>query len=83
MTHYTCPVCGFNKLEESPYDNGSASFEICSCCGFQFGFDDDDQGYSFESYREDWIKRGFPFFSSHKKPPIWNVEAMQQQLRNL
>ena len=37
---YLCPVCGSAELNEPPYDeNGSASFQVCSC-GFEFGFDD-------------------------------------------
>ena len=37
---YLCPVCGSAEFKEPPYDeNGSASFQICSC-GFEFGFDD-------------------------------------------
>ena len=37
---YLCPVCGSAEFNEPPYDeNGSASFQMCSC-GFEFGFDD-------------------------------------------
>ena len=37
---YCCPVCGEPGLQAPPYyDDGSASFEMCSC-GFEFGFDD-------------------------------------------
>lgn len=45
---YICPVCGFKGLTEPAYDDqGNHSYEICSCCGFQFGFDD------YEMMRED------------------------------
>ncbi|MED4649062.1 hypothetical protein P9293_17030 [Bacillus inaquosorum] len=38
---YTCPVCRFKGLTEPAYDKeGTHSYEICPCCGFQFGFDD-------------------------------------------
>jgi len=54
-----CPVSGYIGLNEQPYDdNGCASYEICSCCGFEFGFDDNDQGKTFEQYREKWILNG-------------------------
>ena len=40
---YICPVCGYDRLEEPVYDEiGEPSFEICSCCGVEFGFDDFD-----------------------------------------
>jgi rubredoxin len=33
--NYICPVCGFDKLDESAYDNyNDPSFEICPCCRF-------------------------------------------------
>ena len=36
-----CPVCGYNALHEPAYDRfGCASFEICPCCGIEFGYDD-------------------------------------------
>ena len=36
-----CPVCGSPELSQAPYfEDGAASFEMCSC-GFEFGFDDD------------------------------------------
>lgn len=38
----TCLVWGFDELYEQPYDKrGEPSDEICPCCGFHFGFDDD------------------------------------------
>lgn len=36
-----CPVCGFDGLDFKPYDEkGFGTFEICPCCGFEFGCDD-------------------------------------------
>ena len=36
-----CPVCNYDGLFDPPYDeNGYGSYEICPCCGFQFGLDD-------------------------------------------
>ncbi|MBM0065910.1 hypothetical protein [Alkalicoccobacillus gibsonii] len=69
-TFYRCPVCGYPGLDEPPYDTfGCSSFDICSCCGFQFGVDDDDHDennepiiYSKEElythYRNAWIASG-------------------------
>jgi hypothetical protein len=81
---YVCPVCGYDQLDESPYINNdvtTGSFEICSCCGFQFGVDDLDKGISHQEYREEWIAGGAIWFSrSTSKPINWNLEA---QLRNI
>lgn len=34
---FSCPVCGFNGLMDDPL---CSTFEICSKCGIEFGYDD-------------------------------------------
>jgi hypothetical protein len=78
-----CPVCGFDKLLEPPYSiDDCPSYEICSCCGFEYGYDDADQHYSFEGYREKWIKNGYEFTDEDDKPTGWNEQLMREQLKN-
>lgn len=78
---HICPVCGYDRLTEQPYDSyGCASFEICSCCGFEFGYDDLDQGMTFEKYRVKWIKNNYHWFNEDKKPIDWDLA---QQLKNI
>ena len=70
LSENTCPVCGFDKLAEPPRNKtGGASFEICTCCGFQFGVTDDDKGLSYNDYREQWISQGMLWSSQSKKAP--------------
>lgn len=71
---HTCPVCGWPKLHEPPRnESGGASFELCPCCGFEFGFDDDDQGLTYEQARARWIAAGMKWWSSSRKAPRgWN-----------
>jgi len=78
---YTCPVCGWPELDEPPRGkDGVASFEICPCCGFEFGFDDDDQGRSFAQARAQWIAGGMQWWSGSRPAPHgWN--ATQQLAR--
>lgn len=75
---FICPICGYDGLEEPPYihnDVSTGSFEICSCCGFQYGVDDLDRGITHEEHRNQWIKKGFPWYSSVTlKPTIWNLQ---------
>ena len=80
--NYSCPVCGFDKLEEPPYSpSGHGLFEICPCCGFQYGVTDDNEGISFHELREMWIEQGMPWRSKGRAAPKgWSP---QQQLRNL
>lgn len=78
-----CPVCGYDKLLEPPYDQHQyPTYEICGCCGFEYGVDDGDKGYTFKAYREKWIKEGFPFNSPDEKPKEWDEEMMRKQLEN-
>ena len=53
---------------DPPYEDllGRPSYEVCPCCGFEFG-NDDNPGtaapVSFETYRAEWQRRGSPRFS--------------------
>lgn len=79
---YVCPVCGFPGLTEEPrHADGGSSDEICPSCGFQFGYDDDLQGITFEAWRRKWIQQGMRWSSvGIPRPARWNPEV---QLRNL
>lgn len=61
-----CPVCGY-LMAAPPYDEHCcATFEICPCCGTEFGYD--DSAASHQVLRETWIKRGMPWWSRHQIP---------------
>ena len=77
---YTCPVCGWDRLLEPPQSASGDSYEICPCCGFEFGVTDDDRGFSYEAWREAWIARGMIFLWPAQKPAKWDPVA---QLRNI
>ena len=57
---YICPICGYDKLEEAPYNtNGGGSFDICPCCGQEFGYQVIDPNRDFERLviqRNNWVK---------------------------
>ncbi|MDB6155272.1 MAG: hypothetical protein JWL90_3725 [Chthoniobacteraceae bacterium] len=56
---HTCPVCAYPGLQEPPHSaSGGGSYEICPCCGFQFGVDDEDKGLSYEEGRQRWVNAG-------------------------
>jgi len=71
-----CPVCAYPKLAEPPRSkSGGGSYEICPCCGFQFGVDDDDKGLTYAQWRQRWIADGAEWWSSKTKPPAnWDAE---------
>ncbi|MBP1988672.1 hypothetical protein [Paenibacillus eucommiae] len=75
-----CLVCG-NKLESPQYtSDGKPMYNICPCCGFQSGFDDDDRGMTFEEYRKAWLSEGANWFNQKSKPSGWELKA---QLKNI
>lgn len=79
MSDKYCRVCGF-KLRFSPWgkDNNTPTYEICPCCGAEFGYDDYTPK-SIKAYRKKWIKSSAKWFDSKMKPENWNFE---DQLHN-
>jgi hypothetical protein len=63
---YTCPVCGYGDLTDPPMD-----YEICPCCGTEFGYD--DVTVTHEELRQRWLIAGAPWFDhTAPPPPNWN-----------
>ena len=87
---YICPICGHPYLEEGPlqfiengkeivsYSKGAPTFEICPCCGVEFGYDDNE--FSWEDLRKKWIEHGAIWSRKIEKPKNWNLN---KQLLNL
>ena len=70
--HYTCPVCGYQHLDEAAYDGfGCASYNICPCCGTEFGYDDSKIAHA--ELRKRWVSDGMQWWSKHQiKPDDWD-----------
>ena len=72
MTTYMCPVCGFPDLEDEPYtEDGTPSYEICECCGFQFGYQEGGER-AHTDWRQRWITNGTVWPASR----AWSRAAM-------
>jgi hypothetical protein len=57
---------------------GKPSYEVCLCCGFEFGNDDEPgtaEPVSFETYLKDWIEGGAIWFDSKAKPSNWSLSV--------
>lgn len=76
---YYCRVCGFEQ-EDPPWgqDGNTPSFEICDCCGVEFGYED-RLDKSIQKYRENWINNGAKWHKPGKKPQEW---CLNEQLKN-
>lgn len=61
-----------------PYENhfGTATYEVCACCWFEFG-NDDNPGtappMSFEAYLLQWIAVDLIWMDASKKPENWSL----------
>ncbi len=78
---HMCPICGYPELSEAPrFLMGGASDEICRSCGFQFGFDDDSEGWTYDEWRKQWIEGGMKWSSNNPPAPNWNPK---KQLLNI
>lgn len=83
--HFVCPVCGYPGLDDAPRSaSGGASYEICPSCGFEYGYTDDDQGYSYEAWRAKWIDRGMPWDAAGDEPAPegWDPRRQLSSLLN-
>jgi hypothetical protein len=80
--NYICPVCGYDKLEDNPFDeNGGASFEICSCCGTEFGYElGAFDAEKIQKLRQGWIKGGMNWFDDTKKHKNWNYKLQTKKI---
>jgi hypothetical protein len=82
---YTCPVCGFPSLTREPRSiEGGGSYEWCPSCGFEFGFTDDDSGFTYAGWRELWIANGMLWASESflARPRDWNPVEQLKRLLN-
>lgn len=72
-----CPVCGFKTDEKYPsIADIRLSYDICDCCGCEFGYDDN------ATYYDDWVKNGCEWFSPKSKPKDWCLEdQIHNQIR--
>jgi hypothetical protein len=53
---------------------GDASYEVCKCCGFEFGLDDEPgtaEPMSFEAYFDEWVRAGCIWFDKSGRPSDW------------
>lgn len=71
-----CPICGCVGQFSPPYKTQTdlmCSYDICRCCGFEFGLDDEN------TYFEEWLADGAEWLSEKYKPENWSLD---EQLEN-
>ena len=70
-----CRICGFHYYDFFPWgdDGKTPTYDLCLCCGAEFGFDDETQN-SIKKYRTQWIKSGKTFVYQESCPIMWNPD---------
>lgn len=77
---HECRVCGcYSEYFPWGEDGKSPTFQLCPCCGVQFGKEDLTLE-SIKEYRDGWISKGGKWFVKNEKPESWDVEA---QMKNI
>ncbi len=82
---WCCPVCGSIELKDQPYyEEGGASFDMCSVCNFEFGFDDDPNASSgaASGIQSNWLRwRRKLLDSARMNGPRYGL--LVEQLKNI
>ena len=54
-----CRICGYKYNDYYPWgkDGGTPTYDICVCCGIEFGYEDDNLTEIRKS-RQKWIENG-------------------------
>lgn len=78
---HCCRVCGAYYAGYYPWgkDGQTPTFDICQCCGVEFGFEDFTPE-SIEVYQEEWIARGPVWYDAKTRPENWDAA---KQLENI
>ena len=77
---YVCRVCGAEQLDPPWGEDGkNATFDLCDCCGVEFGYEDATL-MGIRRYREEWLSNGAKWKVEKEKPKDWLLE---QQLKNV
>lgn len=78
-----CPACGNKSRNKDfrPYDNlGYPSYDICSCCGIEYGFDcePDSTENDWKNYRERWIRNEISFSIARKMSKDDKIQQLKE-----
>ncbi|MBJ8504312.1 hypothetical protein I6M96_04750 [Acinetobacter seifertii] len=80
MENFACRVCGLIQGEEPWGENGgNPNFDICDCCGTEFGYQDCTKE-SVKANRKRWLEGGANWWVLKEKPKDWDIE---KQLQNI
>lgn len=75
-----CRVCGLIQLDSPWGDDGkSPNFEICPCCGVEFGYED-CLVEGIKKFRNNWVANDMRWNEPIKKPKNWSFVEQYQNV---
>jgi hypothetical protein len=75
-----CRVCGLDQSEPPWGEDGRLpTFEICDCCGIEFGYEDATPD-GVRAARNRWLARGAPWFNPKARPPGWDIAVQMHNI---
>jgi len=77
---HECRICGCYS-DDFPWgeDGRSPTFQLCPCCGVQFGKEDLTLE-SIKEYRDKWRSKGGEWFAKNEKHEEWDMDV---QMKNI
>ena len=77
---FRCRICGALQ-DEAPWgdDGVTPSFNICDCCGVEFGYEDCTLS-AVKKYREFWLTNGGHWISKSKELRDWSLEDQLEKI---
>jgi hypothetical protein len=77
---FACRACGLLQAEAPWGDDGqSPVFEICDCCGAEFGYEDATLE-AVTRARRLWLEKGAPWSNPKAMSSTWSVKAQLAQV---
>lgn len=75
-----CRICGL-FIENEPWGNDGKCpiYEICPCCGVEFG-NEDYTTESIHKYREEWLLNGAKWHEPKCMPVNWDLKEQMQNI---
>lgn len=71
---YHCPLCGWGPRKEaySSVAELRVSYDICECCGCEYGHDDNEEYYA------EWVAGDMDWFDERSRPEGWNIDEQSK-----
>ena len=78
--YQNCRVCGYHNADYPWGEDGkSPTYQICPCCGVEFGVDDITPE-NIQKFRNDWQKSNYKWFDKQMKPSDWSLEKQMRDI---